>query len=121
VAEGLVHAFISAKGGRIDISRAMHEPLGDVSGVKLAAAAAGKAAGFVAEVLKRCPDASFHDVEVGAHFVVLACSSLSQAAVTDHTNSLDPKTLGAHMRTMVLGYPLETLQIDTRTKVRLPV
>jgi AcrR family transcriptional regulator len=120
VAAGLVDAFIAAKWSRIDISRALHEPLGDVSGAKLVASAAGKAAGFVAEVLAKCPDASFHDVEVSAHFVVLACSSLLQAAVTDHTNSLDPKKLGVHMRSMVLGYLRETLQMDAGMKVRLP-
>ena len=45
--------------------------------------------------LENCPDASFHDVQTSARFVVLACSSLLQAAVADHTNSLDPDASGS--------------------------
>lgn len=110
VATGLVDAFIAAKWSHIDVSRAMHEPLGEVSGAKLVTTAASKAAGFVAEVLKKCPDACFPDVQVSAHFVVLACSSLLQAAVTDHTNALNPEKLRGHMRSMVRGYLRETCE-----------
>jgi AcrR family transcriptional regulator len=110
VATGLLDAFIAAKWNHIDVSRAMHEPLGEVSGAKLVAAAAGNAAGFVAEVLKKCPDACFPDAQVSAHFVVLACSSLLQAAVTDHSNALNPEKLRGHMRSLVHGYLRETCE-----------
>ena len=119
VAAGLVDAFVTAKWSRIDISRAIHEPLGEISGAKLVAATASKAAKSVAQVLDHCPDASFCDVQMSARFVVLACSSLLQAAVTDHTNTFDPDQLRGHMRSMVFGYLRETLQMGTREKVRL--
>lgn len=117
VAAGLVDAFIEAKWRRIDISRALHEPLGEVCGVKLVAVAAEKAAKAIAIVLRQCSDAVFRDAELNARFIVLACSSLLQAAVTDHSNSLDPETLRTHMRSMVLGYLCETQQVKVVVKV----
>jgi AcrR family transcriptional regulator len=120
VASGLVDAFIAAKWERIDVSRALHEPLGDIRGARIVAAAAAKAAGVVAAILENCPDASFHDVQTSARFVVLACSSLLQAAVADHTNSLDPERLRVHMRSMALGYLRETRRLQETAKVVPP-
>jgi AcrR family transcriptional regulator len=110
LATGLVDVFIVAKWQRIEVSRAMHEPLGDVGGAELVRAAAVKAAGFVADVLRSCCDASFRDVPLVALFIMMACSSLLQAAITDYTNTLDMSALRKHMRAMVLGYLRETQQ-----------
>lgn len=108
LATGLVDLFIAAKWQRLEVSRAMHEPLVDVGGAELVRAAAMKAAGFVAGVLRRCRDASFRDAHLPALLIVMACSSLLQTAITDRTKSLDREALRAHMRAMVLGYLRET-------------
>ncbi|MGO8797939.1 MAG: TetR/AcrR family transcriptional regulator [Roseiarcus sp.] len=101
---GLVDAFIAAKWRRLDVARAMHEPLVDVGGAELVMAAATRVAGLVAGLLASCRDAAFRDVLSLALFIVTACSSLLQAAVTDHTDSVQRGVLHDHMRAMVLGY-----------------
>jgi hypothetical protein len=95
---------------------ALHEPLGEINGEKLVAEFAGKATGLVTQILKACSDARIRDVEVSAHFIVLACSSLLQTAVADHTGALDPEKLSAHMRAMMLGYLRERLRPDGKAK-----
>jgi AcrR family transcriptional regulator len=104
IAAGLVDAFFAAKWQRFDVSRAMHEPLADIAGAALVKAAAVRAAAFVAGVLRRCRDASFREEAVLALLIVLACSSLLQAAIADQGNALDAASLRAHMRALVLGY-----------------
>jgi AcrR family transcriptional regulator len=104
LALGLVDAFVAAKWKRIDISRAMHEPLVDVGGVSLVRAAALRAARLVAGLLRSCRDASFRDVDLVALLIVMACSSLLQAAIADQANQLDADVLREHMGAMVLGY-----------------
>lgn len=113
---GLVNALIESKWKRIEVARALHEPLGEVNGAKLVTRFAGKATRLVVEILKACPDVRIRDVEVGAQFIVLACNSLLQAALTDNTGTLDTKKLGAHMRSMVLGYLRERMRPDGKTK-----
>ena len=110
LATGLVEAFIAAKWKRIDISRAMQEPLADVGGAKLVKATAIRAAGFIASVLRSCRDASFQDEHLVGLFVGMASSSLLQTAIADPTNSIEMDVLRAHMRAMVLGY-LEQMQL----------
>src|SRR5258708_3833968 len=110
IATGLVDAFIDAKWKRIDVSRAMHEPLVDVGGAKLVRAAATKGAGFVANVLASCSDAEVPDVHSLSLFVVLACSSLLQAAIADHARSVERNMLRVHMRALVFGYLREMRQ-----------
>jgi AcrR family transcriptional regulator len=102
--KGLVDAVIAAKWDHIEISRALHEPLADIGGAKLVAASAVKAAGSIAEVLRSCADEAFRDVDRLALLIVISCSSLLQAAITDQTGVLDRETLRAHMCAMVLGY-----------------
>lgn len=104
IATGLVDAFIAAKWRRLDVARAIHEPLVDVGGAELVRAAATRGAGLVASLLASCRDAEFPDVVSLARFLVTACSSLLQAAVTDHTDSVQKGTLQDHMRAMVFGY-----------------
>ncbi len=110
IATGLVDAFIDAKWKRIDVSRAMHEPLVDVGGAKLVRAAATKGAGFVANVLASCSDAEFPDVYSLALFVVMACSSLLQTAIADHASPVERNMLRVHMRALVFGYLREMRQ-----------
>lgn len=105
--KGLVDAVIAAKWQNIEISRALHEPLADIGGARLVSASAAKIAGSVADVLRSCADASFRDVDRLALLIVISCSSLLQAAITDHTGALDREALRAHMRAMVLGYLYE--------------
>lgn len=104
LATGLVEVFVAAKWKRIEVSRAMHEPLVDVGGTELVRAAATKAAGLVADALRNCADARFRDVQLLALLIVMACSSLLQTAITDRSNSLEMSVLRGHMRAMVLGY-----------------
>ena len=113
VSTGLVDAFVAAKLERIDVARALHEPLGDVGGARLVAKAADQATALVRQILSACPDASFLDVQTSARLLVLACISLLQAAVTDPTNGLDREELRNHMRSMVFGYLRETRQPDS--------
>jgi AcrR family transcriptional regulator len=101
LAAGLVDAFIEAKWRRLEVSRAMHELLVEVGGLELLRASAGRGAVFVAELLRRCPDIDREDVEPLAAFLVMACTSMLQAAM-DH--AVDKETLRAHMRGMVRGY-----------------
>jgi hypothetical protein len=61
-------------------------------------------AGSVAEVLRSCADAAFRDVDRLALLIVIACSSLLQAAITDQTGAIGREALRAHMCAMVLGY-----------------
>jgi AcrR family transcriptional regulator len=101
---GLVDAAITAKWEHIEVSRALHEPLADIGGTELVTTSAIKTAGVVAEVLRTCADASFRDVDRLALLLVISCSALLQAAVTDETGTLDRESVRTHMRAMVLGY-----------------
>jgi AcrR family transcriptional regulator len=101
---GLVEAVIAAKWEHIEVSRALHEPLADIGGAELVRGSAVKAAAAVAEVLRSCADASFRDIDRLALLIVISCSSLLQAAITDQTGALDREALRVHMCAMVLGY-----------------
>jgi AcrR family transcriptional regulator len=111
---GLVDAVIAAKWERIDVSRALQEPLADIGGAQLVSASAVKVSGSVADILRSCADASFRDVERLALLIVISCSSLLQAAITDQTGVLDRAALRAHMCAMVLGYLHEMLADEPR-------
>lgn len=104
IATGMVDAFIAAKWRRLDLAKAMHEPLVDVGGAELVRTATTRASILVASLLARCPDAEFGEVAPLGQFIVIACSSLLQAAVTDHTGSIQRSVLQDHTRAMVLGY-----------------
>jgi len=101
-AAGLVDAFIAAKWRRLEVSRAMHEPLSEVGGVELVRAAAVKGAAIAAKALRGCPEIGRDDVEPLAVFLVMACTSMLQAAFMDY--AVDRETLRAHMHAMVRGY-----------------
>jgi AcrR family transcriptional regulator len=101
---GLVDAVIAAKWEHIEVSRALQEPLADIGGAQLVSASAVKVSGSIGEVLRSCTNASFLDVDRLALLIVVSCSSLLQAAITDQTGMLDREALRAHMRAMVLGY-----------------
>lgn len=109
---GLVDAVVAAKWARIEISRALHEPLADIGGTQLVNAFAVKIAGSVAEVLRSCADVSFRDVERLALLIVISCNALLQAAITDESGALDREAVRAHMRAMVLGYLHEMRAIE---------
>ncbi len=117
VVTGLVEAFVAAKWARIEVSRALHEPLADVGGAELVRNAAIKAAGCVANVLSSCSDASFEDEHRLALITVVSSSSLLQSAIADKATALDRQTLGAHMRAMILGYLREMRLRDARIAV----
>jgi AcrR family transcriptional regulator len=104
IAAGLVDAFIAAKWRRLEVSRAMHEPLADIAGAPLVRAAAERTARLVVRLLRGCRDAAFRDEHVLALLIVLACSSLLQAAVADPKQVLGVHSLRAHMTALVLGY-----------------
>jgi AcrR family transcriptional regulator len=110
--KGLVDGVIAAKFEHIDVSRALHEPLADIGGTELVTASAIKVAGSIAEVLRSCAGASFRDVDRLALLIVISCSSVLQAAITDQTGALDREALRAHMRAMVTGY-LNEMRDDT--------
>jgi len=116
LATGLADAFIAAKYESIDVSRAMHEPLADAGGAELVKAAATRAAGFIANNLQSCRDASFRDIPLLALLIVMACSSLLQTAIADQTGLVNVNVLRAHMRAMVLGYLREAQQPQTTRK-----
>jgi AcrR family transcriptional regulator len=101
-AAGLVDAFIAAKWRRLDVSRAMHEPLGEVGGAELLRASAAKGADFVTGLLRSCPEIGRDDVEPLAVFLVMACMSMLQAAFMNRV--VDKETIRTHMHAMVRGY-----------------
>ena len=101
-ATGMVDAFIAAKWRRLEVSRAMHEPLVEVGGAELVRASAAKGAAFVADLLRNCPEISRVDVEPLAVFLVMACTSMLQAAFVEH--AADKEMIRAHMHAMVRGY-----------------
>ncbi len=101
-AAGLVDAFIAAKWRRLEVSRAMHEPLSEVGGVELVRAAAVKGAAIAAKALRGCPEIGRDDVETLAVFLVMACTSMLQAAFMDY--AVDKETLRGHMHAMARGY-----------------
>jgi AcrR family transcriptional regulator len=108
IATGLVDAFVLAKWKRIDVSRAMHEPLSDVGGLELVQESTLKGTALVADLLSTCSDASFDEAQTVAMFVVTGCSSLLQTVVAGRARSIDRETLRMHMRAAVLGYLRET-------------
>jgi AcrR family transcriptional regulator len=101
-AAGLVDAFIAAKWKRLEVSRAMHEPLVEVGGAELVRASAAKGAALAASALGSCPEIGRDDVEPLAVFLVMACTSMLQAAFMDYV--VDKETIRAHMHAMVRGY-----------------
>jgi AcrR family transcriptional regulator len=102
IATGMVDAFIAAKWRRLEVSRAMREPLVEVGGAELVRASAAKGAAFVADVLRSCPEIGCDDVEPLAVFLVMACTSMLQAAFMEY--AVDKETIRAHMHAMVRGY-----------------
>jgi AcrR family transcriptional regulator len=101
---GMIDAVIAAKWEHIEISRALHEPMAEVRGVECMRDAEARMAAPVAAILRSCSDASFRDEERIALTMVIACSSLLQAAITDKTTAFNRESLRDHMRAMVLGY-----------------
>jgi Tetracyclin repressor-like, C-terminal domain len=102
IATGMVDAMIAAKWRRLEVSRAMHEPLVEVGGAELVRASAAKGASLVADLLRSCPEIGGVDVEPLAVFLVMACTSMLQAAFIEY--SADKETIRAHMHAMVCGY-----------------
>ncbi len=126
----LVDAFIAAKWRRLDVSRAMHEPLVEVGGSELVRAAAAKGAALAAGVLRSCREIGRDDVEPLAMFLVMACTSMLQTAFMDYV--VDRETIRAHMHAMVRGYLREMASAkekdqrlqeaqDRFTDMRIPV
>ena len=102
VATGIVDAMIAAKWRRLEVSRAMHEPLVEVGGAELVRASAAAGASLVADLLRSCPQIGRVDVEPLAVFLVMACTSMLQAAFIEY--AADKETIRAHMHAMVRGY-----------------
>jgi hypothetical protein len=102
LAAGLIDAFIAAKWRRLEVSRALHEPLGEVRGTDLVRASASKGATLVASLLRKCPEIGRNDLEPLAVFLVMACTSMLQTAFMDY--AVDKHTIRAHMLAMVRGY-----------------
>jgi AcrR family transcriptional regulator len=102
IAIRMVDAMIAAKWRRLEVSRAMHEPLVEVGGAELVRASAAKGAFLVADLLASRPEIAGVDVEPLAVFLVMACTSMLQAAFIEY--SADKETIRAHMHTMVCGY-----------------
>ena len=102
IARGLVDAMIAAKWRRLEVSRAMHEPLVEVGGAELARASAARGASLVADLLRSCSEIGAVDVEPLAVFLVMACTSMLQAAFIEY--AADKETIRMHMRAMVRGY-----------------
>jgi hypothetical protein len=87
---------------RLDVSRVMHEPLGEVGGAELVRASAAKGADFVSGRLRSCPEIGRNDVEPLAVFLVMAGMSMLQAAFMNCV--VDKETIRTHMHAMVRGY-----------------
>jgi AcrR family transcriptional regulator len=102
IATGMVDAMIAAKWRRLEVSRAMHEPLVEVGGAELVRASAAKGASLVVDLLLSCHEIGRVEVEPLAVFLVMACTSMLQAAFIEY--SADKETIRAHMRAMVCGY-----------------
>jgi AcrR family transcriptional regulator len=102
IARGLVDAMIAAKWRRLEVSRAMHEPLVEVGGAELVRASAARGASLVADLLRSCSEIGAVDVEPLAVFLVMACTSMLQAAFIDY--AADKETIRMHIRAMVRGY-----------------
>ena len=102
IATGMVDAIIAAKWRRLEVSRAMHEPLVEVGGAELVRASAAKGASLVADLLRSCPEIAGVDVEPLAVFLMMACTSMLQAAFIEY--AADRETIRAHMHAMVCGY-----------------
>jgi hypothetical protein len=94
--------MIAAKWRRLEVSRAMHEPLVEVGGAELVRASAAKGASLVADLLRSCPEIGGLDVEPLAVFLVMACTSMLQAAFIEYY--ADKEMIRAHMHAMVCGY-----------------
>jgi AcrR family transcriptional regulator len=102
IAAGIVDAMIAAKWRRLEVSRAMHEPLVEVGGAELVRASAATGASLVADLLRSCSDIGDVDVEPLAVFLMMACTSMLQAAFIEY--AADKETIRAHMQAMVRGY-----------------
>ena len=102
IARGLVDAMIAAKWRRLEVSGAMHEPLVEVGGAELVRASAARGASLVADLLRSCSEIGAVDVEPLAVFLVMACTSMLQAAFIEY--AADKETIRMHMRAMVRGY-----------------
>lgn len=94
----------------------MHEPLVEVGGAELVRAAAAKGAALAASVLRSCPEIGRDDVEPLAVFLVMACTSMLQAAFMDYV--VDKETIRAHMHAMVRGYLREMASVNEKDRRR---
>jgi AcrR family transcriptional regulator len=102
IAIGMVDAMIAAKWRRLEVSRAMHEPLVEVGGAELVRASAAKGASLVADLLRSCPEIRDVEVEPLGVFLVMACTSMLQAAFIEY--AADKEMIRTHMHAMVCGY-----------------
>jgi AcrR family transcriptional regulator len=93
IARGLVDAMIAAKWRRLEVSRAMHEPLVEVGGAELVRASAARGASLAADLLRSCSEIGALDVEPLAVFLVMACTSMLQAAFVEY--AADKETIRA--------------------------
>ena len=106
IATGMVDAMIAAKWRRLDVSRAMHEPLVEVGGVELVRASAARGASLVADLLRSCSEIGAVDVDRLAVLLVMACTSMLQAAFVEY--AADRETIRRHMHAMARGYLCES-------------
>ena len=102
IAMGLIDAFIDAKWRRLEVSRAMHEPMVEVGGAELVRASAAQGAILVADLLRSCPEIGCDDVDPLAVFLAMACTSMLQTAFMEHV--VDRETIRAHIHAMTRGY-----------------
>jgi AcrR family transcriptional regulator len=102
IAAGIVDAMIAAKWRRLEVSRAMHEPLVEVGGAELVRASAAKGAAFASDLLRSCPEIGPVDLEPLAIFLMMACTSMLQAAFIEY--GAERETVRVHMQAMVRGY-----------------
>ena len=118
IAAGLVEAIINAKCRRIEMSRAIQEPLADIGGIALVRTAANHAAACIAKILASCCDARFDDVHRQALLIVTSCRSLLQSAIVDRAGASDIAALRPDLRAMVHGYLKE---VQHRSAATCPI
>ena len=130
-AAGLVDAFIAAKWRRLEVSRAMHEPLSEVGGVELVRAAAVKGAAIAAKALRGCREIGRDDVEPLAVFLVMACTSIANErwtqrlsmslvvtrALPDERGAMEPGRAASQLSLIRLVVPRATRTVNSAQSV----
>lgn len=104
LATELVDAYLDLKLERPNLALALREPIADVGGAQMMAAASARITGALASALKDCPDLAFEDSRMVASVLVASAGALVHQAL----EAGGGEAIRAEAHALVAGYLRQT-------------